>query len=162
MSTLPAAIRKATAQDLHLMVDFLRRLLADMAVVGGHPVSTAPDPWTQMAAEFRDHLQEPGCLHLLAETTDTPPKAVGWAFARSTERDAVYAPARVLHVHAVYVAPSHRRQGIGRALLAQILDWGRSISCTEAELNVLVDNPARALYRELGFSALEIEMTRKL
>jgi GNAT superfamily N-acetyltransferase len=133
-----------------------------MRAAGGYPVATEPNPWTNVEAEFREHLQAPDCLHLLAEMSHTHPTAVGWAFARTTERDPVFEPARVLHVHALYVSPAHRRQGIGRALLSEVLEWGRSTGCAEAELSVLVNNPARSLYKSLGFGTFEIEMTREL
>ena len=162
MHTHQVSVRRATEADLPRIAEFLRHMLADMAAVGGHPVATDSGYWTKVEAEFQDHLQTPDCLHLLAEVADTQPSKVGWAFARSTEREPVFESARLLHISALYVSPAHRRRGIGRTLLDAILDWGRSIGCTEAELNVLIDNPARSLYRDLGFNAFEIEMTRKL
>jgi ribosomal protein S18 acetylase RimI-like enzyme len=161
MAAHNVSIRQAKAADVSTMVEFLRRMLADMAAAGGYPVATEPEHWTDVEREFQGHLQAPGCLHLLAEKADTT-GTVGWAFARSAERDPVFEPARVLHISALYVSPSYRRQGIGRALLAKVLEWGHNIDCTEAELNVLVDNPARSLYQQLGFREFEIEMTRKL
>ena len=89
-------IRRATATDVPLMIEFLRHMLADMAAVGGHPVATGSEHWTNAGAEFLDQLQAPGCLHLLAETSGTQSSAVGWAFARSTERELVFEPAHVL------------------------------------------------------------------
>jgi len=141
---------------------FLRQMLADMEAVGGYPVAWNTDHWTAMEPEFLEHLQTPNCLHLLAEVGQAQPKTVGWAFARTKEHEPVFEPAHVLHISTVYVLPPYRRQGIGRALMSAILEWGRSSGCTEAELNVLVDNPARSLYREFGFSEFEINMTRKL
>ena len=113
-------------------------------------------------ATFGAHPHEQGYLHLLAEAGDTEAIPVGWAFARGKELDPLFKPTRVLHVHALYVSPAYRRQGIGRALLEAVLEWGRSEGCVQAELNVLVDNPARGLYDQLGFDAFEIEMARKL
>jgi GNAT superfamily N-acetyltransferase len=162
MHTHQVSVRRATEADLPRIAEFLRHMLADMAAVGGHPVSTAPEQWKTAEAEFHDHLQAPDCLHLLAEVADTQPSTLGWAFARSTEREPMFESVRLLHISALYVSPAYRRRGIGRTLLAATLDWGRSIGCTEAELNVLIDNPARSLYRDLGFRAFEIEMTRKL
>jgi GNAT superfamily N-acetyltransferase len=137
-------------------------MLAEMASVGGHPVATGAEAWSHLEAEFRDDLMATECLHLLAETAETEPVSVGWAFARKVERDPVFKPAGVLHIHALYVSPSHRRQGIGQTLLETLLAWGMEMGCQEAELNVLVGNPARALYTGLGFGAFEIEMRRKL
>jgi len=137
-------------------------MLADMAAVGGHPIATHPEPWTRTEAEIQDSLQKPEHVHLLAETTGTEPGTIGWTLARTTERDPLFEPARVLHISALYVLPPCRRRGIGRALLEAVIEWGHSVGCVEAELNVLVDNPARSLYESLGFNAFEIEMTRKL
>ena len=158
----PISIRRATEADTRLVVAFLRHMLADMASVGGYPIAKRPEPWMNVETGLQDHWQSPEHAHLLAETTDPEPTPVGWAYAHTEHRDAVFEPARVLHISALYVSPERRRQSIGRKLLAAILEWGRSVGCTEAELNVLVDNPARSLYRELGFRAFEIEMTRKL
>jgi GNAT superfamily N-acetyltransferase len=162
MNGHPISIRPATTSDVPTIVAFLRRMLADMAAVGGYPVATDSEHWADLETEFLDHLQEPGHLHLLAETGSALTEAAGWAFARTKERELVYEPAHVLHISAVYVSPPYRRRGIGRALLEAVLEWGRRSGCTEAELNVLVDNPARSLYREFGFREFEIEMTRKL
>jgi GNAT superfamily N-acetyltransferase len=77
-------------------------------------------------------------------------------------REAVFEPARILHIHALYVDPDHRRRGIGRALLQTAFEWGRTAGCTATELNVLVSNPARTLYEGLGFRAFQTEMVRDL
>jgi RimJ/RimL family protein N-acetyltransferase len=50
------------------------------------------------------------------------------------------------------VAASHRRQGIGRALLEQAVDWARSAAIRKLELHVFPWNePAIALYESFGF-----------
>jgi ribosomal protein S18 acetylase RimI-like enzyme len=50
------------------------------------------------------------------------------------------------------VAPSHRRRGIGRALLARATEWGRENGIEKLELHVFPHNePAIRLYEEFGF-----------
>ena len=50
------------------------------------------------------------------------------------------------------VAASHRRQGIGRALLDAAFDWARASGVRKLELHVFPHNtPALALYEGLGF-----------
>lgn len=54
-------------------------------------------------------------------------------------------------INEVGVAPAYQRRGIGRALLAAILERGRSLGCTEAWVLTEEDNtPARGLYQALG------------
>ena len=55
-------------------------------------------------------------------------------------------------VRTVEVSPEHRRQGLGRQVLAALVGWGAEQGATTAYLQVLADNePARALYEGLGF-----------
>jgi ribosomal protein S18 acetylase RimI-like enzyme len=56
-----------------------------------------------------------------------------------------------LWINEVGVAPAYHRRGIGRAVLAAILERGRSLGCTEAWVLTEEDNtPARGLYQALG------------
>lgn len=58
---------------------------------------------------------------------------------------------RELWINEVGVAPSHRRRGVGHAVLAALLESGRKLGCSSAW--VLTDqsnNAAIALYRSLG------------
>ena len=50
------------------------------------------------------------------------------------------------------VAASHRRLGIGRALLERTVEWARASGITKLELHVFPHNePAIALYERFGF-----------
>jgi len=50
------------------------------------------------------------------------------------------------------VARSHRRQGVGRALLTQAVEWARDVGVTKLELHVFPHNePALRLYESFGF-----------
>lgn len=57
-----------------------------------------------------------------------------------------------LCVHSLGVAESHRRQGLARLVLAELLDWGAAAGAQTVWLHVELDNaPALALYGSLGF-----------
>jgi N-acetylglutamate synthase len=52
----------------------------------------------------------------------------------------------------IEVSPEHRRNGLGLAVMAALLEWGAEQGATTAYLQVLGDNaPALALYDGLGF-----------
>lgn len=56
-----------------------------------------------------------------------------------------------LFVNEVGVAAQFQRQGVGKRLMAAILEQGRSMGCREAWVATEVDNaPARALYVSAG------------
>lgn len=60
-----------------------------------------------------------------------------------------------LYVWGVYVAPTHRRRGIARRLLADVLSMARALpDVRQIDLGVSAEAPAaRALYESLGFEA---------
>ncbi|SIR46193.1 Ribosomal protein S18 acetylase RimI [Rhizobium sp. RU20A] len=56
-------------------------------------------------------------------------------------------------LHQIAVAPAHRRQGLGRNILAAALRWAALKGAQKAWLAVEADNaPALALYRDFGFA----------
>lgn len=60
-----------------------------------------------------------------------------------------------LKINNIAVGAAVRRKGHGSALLRWILDYGRSVQCTEATLEVRPSNrSARALYAAFGFEVV--------
>jgi ribosomal protein S18 acetylase RimI-like enzyme len=58
----------------------------------------------------------------------------------------------VTHLFAMWVAPSRRREGLGRALVEAVAEWGREGGATRLRLGVTTSNAAAtALYRACGF-----------
>ena len=56
------------------------------------------------------------------------------------------------------VAATHRRRGIGRALLACAIDWAQANGKSALTLRVFPDNvPARELYRASGFVDIDLQ-----
>ncbi|MGH7586858.1 MAG: aminoglycoside 6'-N-acetyltransferase [Gemmatimonadales bacterium] len=63
----------------------------------------------------------------------------------------------VAFLEAWYVAPGHRREGIGGALVAAAEGWARARGCREFASDALVGNEASALaHRALGFEEVEV------
>jgi len=60
-------------------------------------------------------------------------------------------------ITSIAVAPTHRRQGIGRALLAEALHWLREHGVQQADLEVSVANrAAQSLYQAFGFRRAQL------
>jgi ribosomal protein S18 acetylase RimI-like enzyme len=90
-------------------------------------------------------------------------QVVGYAFAGMEGNDymALRGPAGV--VYDLVVDPNHRRQGIGRALLAAALDALDSLGAPRALLFTAEKNHvAQALFDKAGFRRTMIEMTLEL
>jgi ribosomal protein S18 acetylase RimI-like enzyme len=58
-----------------------------------------------------------------------------------------------LGLHGLHVAPGHRRQGLARAVMAALLEWGAEQGATTVWLHVETGNePAIALYESMGLA----------
>ena len=76
-------------------------------------------------------------------------RAAGMGQVRLTRAQQVHA-----HLYAMWVDPSARGHGAGRALLNAALDWARQSDAVDMTLRVTEGNlPAIALYRATGFRA---------
>jgi GNAT superfamily N-acetyltransferase len=155
-------IRDAEAAEATKVERLVRCMLEELATMGGIPVNTDEGAWASVAGEISQAIESEEQLFLIAEQTGHPATPIGLAHASVVIREAVFEPASKLHVHGLYVEPNHRRRGIGRSLLDSAMAWGRAKGCTEAELNVLRQNPARRLYECLGFRAFQTEMVLDL
>lgn len=71
-----------------------------------------------------------------------------------------------LYIHDFAVSTSCRNKGIGRVLMAGIVDFAKSRDCCKITLEVRVDNPAaQKLYQNSGFAPVDPDMlfwTKKL
>ena len=57
------------------------------------------------------------------------------------------------HLVAMWVAPAHRRAGVGRELVDAVLDWARGHGVDDVRLTVTSNNAsAIGFYRRLGFA----------
>jgi RimJ/RimL family protein N-acetyltransferase len=118
-------------------------------------VAAEPEGWLVTDGDWRSVSEE---RRYLRTTVRHPHAAVfvaesdGRVVARLTlARDPHPASAHVADL-GLMVAPSHRRRGIGRALLEAAAEWAHGSGVRKLELHVFPHNePAVALYESFGF-----------
>lgn len=122
----------------------IRRLRPGEAdqIVGADPLfDDATDPRAAAA-----YLRDPANVLFLARDGREP---VG--FLRGTALRQLKTKRRQMFLYEIAVAPSHRRRGIGRALVARFLEYCRRQRCEEAFVFTDPGNtPAVRLYRTTG------------
>jgi ribosomal-protein-alanine N-acetyltransferase len=110
------------------------------------------DAWT--AEAMRADLASTHCYYLVALPVDhaaAGDEIVGYA--------GLLAPrgAKEADIQTIAVAPEARRRGLGRVLMASLLNEARRRGAREVFLEVRADNPnAEALYASLGFERLGV------
>jgi [ribosomal protein S18]-alanine N-acetyltransferase len=120
----------------------LPRLISLAAICAGAP------QWSQAVwQEVIESSEDSGArVVLVVERRD---EIVGFGIASLSADDA--------EIESVAVDPALRRQGIGRLLCEEMLDWARASGAVQALLEVRVSNgAARALYESLGFDVRRV------
>jgi GNAT superfamily N-acetyltransferase len=155
-------IRRGTVEDALLITDLIKSMVTEMALYGGHAVNDSPEVWSSMADLVKANVARQEYIYLLATHGAPTHTTVGMAAANIEPLDGIFAAKTRLHFSAIYTVPSARRQGVARQLIQEALEWGQCMNAAEADLNVLVANPARQLYEHLGFQPHRISMVKKL
>jgi putative acetyltransferase len=102
-----------------------------------------------------DYATPRGCL-LLARRGGVDVGCVALRPVHDTARDAADAPSDVGEIKRLYVRPSARGGGLGRALIEAVIEHARAIGYREIRLDTLATmGEARALYASLGFRECE-------
>ena len=136
-------IRSAVAGDAHALVE----LAGEVGSEDGAWLLTT-EAWRSVADERR-YLKavrgHPDAAVFLVED------GVAIVGRLSLARD-IHPASRHVADLGLMVAASHRRRGIGRALLEQAVRWAQSAGVSKLELHVFTWNePAIALYEAFGF-----------
>jgi ribosomal protein S18 acetylase RimI-like enzyme len=137
-------IRRATKDDREL----IRELWVEFESETPGPAylrESWEDAWSDLAQTVRNGVG------LIAEEEG---RAVGFVFCVLGDGGR-----QTAHVTDIYVRPDARNKGIGRALLAGILEPARAAGLEHASLEVLIRNSdARRLYERLGFTPMDVFM----
>ena len=51
----------------------------------------------------------------------------------------------------IAVNPAHQRRGLGRRIMASLMDWWRTHAPASAHISLIADKPADQLYAQFGF-----------
>lgn len=140
----PVAIRLATVGDLPQIGAIERRAASAFAEIGY--------PQLAVGAEMPQALFRAGLTHgLLWVAVDPEDAPVGYALAALDDG--------FFYLEDISVDPDHQRQGIGDALVQQVIDHARFLYCPAVVLSTLEAAPwSGALYRKHGF--LVADMSR--
>ena len=142
-------IREATAADIPALLP-LQKEIHDCHVAHHPEAFHTADPG-EVTAWLQERLAGPNfrCFVALDGT-----EAVGYVCASVVERqrDTLCNPRRFVDLDQLSVRGSHRRRGVGRALVDAVVEFARKNGIREIQLSVWWGNRvARAFYRNLGF-----------
>jgi ribosomal protein S18 acetylase RimI-like enzyme len=112
----------------------------------------------EMAQRYRAALQDPDALLVVA---DDGGDVVGMA-AGHVHRPSTFSEEIAVELSSVYVRPSHRRRGLGRALTAEVARFARQCGVSRVTLRTFAQNDeALEAWRRIGFEPRAVQMTAR-
>jgi ribosomal protein S18 acetylase RimI-like enzyme len=156
-AAVPIRVRRATEADL----DDVLHLFGDLAThqQPWRVFAVRPDMIRETEARYRAALTDPDRIHVVAEADDA---IVGMGYGQ------VLAPASTsdelaLEISNVVVATTHRRAGVGRAIVSELARFGGERGIRRAVLRTFSDNAdALAFWSALGFRPRYVQMVAEL
>jgi RimJ/RimL family protein N-acetyltransferase len=154
-------VRRAVPDEWWLVRDVRLRSLRDAPEAFG---STYQREAKFGEGRWRDRIAESAWfLAELEPGTEVPGNGTDSAGGRTEPADPIgivagirpESPVEQRHLVAMWVSPYARGSGVARELVDAVVQWARADGATQVSLGVVEDNePARALYRRLGFAAM--------
>lgn len=148
-------IRPATADDLDALVPLQREVQG--LHVEAHPEIYRESTDDDLRAGMRHFLEQDQATIWVAWDGEAP---LGFVVVLLKNLEGPYRlPTRVLHVNQMGVSQHARRQGVGRALMAEVRAVARREGCQSLSLDVLEFNEeAKAFYASEGFEPFRLRM----
>jgi ribosomal protein S18 acetylase RimI-like enzyme len=147
-------IRRATARDVREILPVWGELAGFHAHLD--PVFTPSAHWPrEYGAYLRTLMARDDALAVIAKDG---PEIIGYAIGRITSLPSFFEHRFRGYIHDVYVREAHRRRGVGRRLVEEILEWLRARGVTMVELTVAANNDATAFWERLGFQTYMYQM----
>jgi GNAT superfamily N-acetyltransferase len=141
-------VRALTPQEWPAYRDTRLRSLAESPAAFGR---TLAEEQARSDREWAERLRS-GCesgtdLPLIAELESRPVGLAWGRFPNPADRHDAY-------LFQMWVDPAVRGRGVGRRLLAAVIDWARASGAHRLNLGVTCDTPAMRLYARAGFESV--------
>lgn len=152
-------IRPAVSRDISEIVDVWGELALHHASLDR---AFAPSPdWHEEYRQFiRGLLGRDDALAVVAEREG---HVVGYGVGRISLLPAFFERRRRGYIHDVVTRDRYRRRGVGRSLVAALLEWMAESDVVTVELTVAVKNPeAVAFWTALGFVSYMHHLKREI
>lgn len=153
---MPIQYRAATIHDLKhilpLAEGFARETTQQL------PINRLVDNFMDFSKSgLAQTIEHPFGVIMVAEQVEegARPRILGYCAATGQEPPPVFDPIPYVFVTELFVAPEHRRQGIGTALIERVRGWGLLKGINRMSMVIPAQGPAQGLYAKLGYRPLQ-------
>ncbi|MFN8575241.1 MAG: GNAT family N-acetyltransferase [Candidatus Sericytochromatia bacterium] len=154
-------IKKADTADSNIITEYLKKMLLDMSEYGGYPVSSSDKNWSEISETIKSNINNENHIFILVVEKEKS-KIIAFGEAKIFDINPVFELIKQIHISAIFVENEYRKKGIGKLIVNELIRIGKERGCHEAELNVILNNPAYFLYKKIGFKEFRVNMRKKI
>jgi len=139
-------IRKATAQDIDVLVEHRRKMFEEMTRPTEEELRVQDESYRIWAKD----LMKQRLLHgYIVETSNGRPAASGCVWLREIQPSPGHPPGMVPYVLSIYTNPKFRRKGLASMIMGEATEWGRKHGYHKIMLHA--SKTGRKVYSQLGW-----------
>lgn len=152
------SIRDATKGDVPAVLPMVRRMYEIHAAWDREKYTPEGDPGERYGGWLMHRVDDPMSIFLVAEEGGA---VVGYLVATPASDMGIYRYREHGFIHDVYIDPSHRGRGLGRAMVEEAVRRFTAAGITQLRLETAAPNEeARRLFRAFGFHEASVLMIR--
>ncbi len=142
-------VRAATADDIDLVIDFRKRMFAEMGISDD---SFIENSWDVVRTQYLEDLKQDRLRHYIAYTSDNLPAASAGTLLKSDFPYYLFKPGFYGWILDVYTLPEYRGHGLADRLMQHNHQWIIDKGGLEAKL-IASGAGARKLYEREGYQS---------
>jgi ribosomal protein S18 acetylase RimI-like enzyme len=152
-------LRRATADDVDALVELWLEL-TDFHVALDSYYTRKPDATGLMRDYFAKQIEVETAVVIVAETDG---RVVGYLMAEPSTRPPVFEGNSALMISDTCVKPDHRRLGIGKAMVDELISIARNRSIDRVEVGYSARNEVSiAFWTKIGFRPFSVKASMEL
>jgi len=147
-------ITKASKKDIKIAINYKKKMAKAMTNFD-IPVSFEEINFNKVEENLLKDLDNENFYFLLLKNKD---KYIGFINFSINKFPNLILDKYMLNISSVFIDEDFRRKGFAEYLINHAIEIAKKKNCIQVELNVFENNPAKFLYKKMGFSTLDLNM----
>ena len=147
-------IIRANKKDIKIAINYKKKMAKAMTNFD-IPVSFEEINFNKVEENLLKDLDNKDFYFLLLKNKD---KYIGFINFSINKFPNLIVDKYMLNISSVFIDEEFRRKGFAETLSNYAIKIGKKHNCVQVELNVFEKNPAKFLYKKMGFSTLDLNM----
>jgi len=147
-------IIRANKENIDIIIEYKKKMAKAMTAFD-IPISFEEIDFDKVKEDLIKNLKDENFYFLLLKNENSN---IGFINFKIIKLPSLINDKYILNISSVFIDEEFRRKGFAETLINYAIKIGKKHNCVQVELNVFEKNPAKFLYKKMGFSTLDLNM----